>query len=794
MHLPSVYIQILHYNNAHFLKECIDSVCQLDYTNFSSIIVNDCSSDDTKEVLNTIHLPENIHVIHNAKRLGRVENYQFAFSQRKQAEWLINLDSDDYYTCHRWLDEAMQIVHSNPSDNITHIQSNFLARIGINHIHILKDYGNGYYLISGIDYIRLCIKHYGFSHLSSIFKIDLVEKHGAYSDDCLHTDFLTAARAALLGNVIIGSKEIGVWRKHDGNQSSQRYSHEEYAKNQVSYYRLFEWCEDYLSYKEIKNLINIFENREQDRKLMSTIQTRDFRSLRSFIQQEKLSFWSLIQSVSRVFLSDFGSEKLSNISHGIFTRGLSVLITLLSLPFILQYLGIDEYSWIGIYTTIASALYIFDFGLTNIITKEISQIGFQSRDRLKTVIATQEIMYLSIGVFISAALILSSDWLLSHWLFGNSAVGNTKNILWLIAIAILVQWPHSFYTGALFGLNKQTVSNYTQLGLTAVKNVGILFLFTLFTASIELFFYWHICISLVTILIQKILIYKEVRFVNSFQYFSLSYINQLKRLAIGISIISLFGFIYSDMNNFLLTRWLSKSEFGYYAILYNILMAFIMYCATVKSALFPYISKAVHSEHLDAIQTNYTKHFQIISYSLIPLCVLLIIVRDDFLITWLQENNTAQKLSTSFSYIIIGSLCNALMIIPWTYLIAMSKTRFLIYLTGFLALISIPLLYTLINLRLFEGASLYWLIINLIPLPFLIYHVNSLHKINNQNQIIHSIIIPLIISVVIFLSAKVVSDSMNLNALSSIFLAIFSLVSTYILLFFLKYFKLKHNF
>jgi len=793
MNLPRVYIQIPHYNNAVFLEDCISSVCDLDYPNLYVNIVNDHSTDSTLDLLDSINLPPFIQIITNSERLGRVRNYQHAFSLRNNSEWFINLDSDDYYTSTKWISEALTIYSCHPQDNIAHIQSNFLSRVGSHDIDFIKEYGNGYYLISGFDYIKLCIKHYGFSHLGSIFNVYLLEKYGAYTDDCLHTDFFTAARASTYGNVLIGSEEIGVWRKHDGNQSNHRYSRDEYNKNQVAYYRFFEWCENFIPYDHIKDWINILENRELDRKVMTAIKQKNLDGIQATLKKEEVSLLDAIKSIYRLVLIDNDTAKVKNIGHGVLTRGLSVFITLLSLPFILELIGVEDYSWIGIFTTIASAMYIFDFGLTNIITKEIVQAQQRKKESLQTIIASQEIIYLCIGIVVFSLLYCSSEWLYQHWIFHSANTVKEKNILNLVAIAILSQWPHSFYTGALFGLGAQTLSNYFQLGLTLFKNIGLLTLFSAFEPSIELFFYWQITTSILTILIQKTLIYEKVPYINPFHFYSWKYLHQLKHLAVGISFISLFCFVYSDVNNFLLAKWLSKSDFGYYSILYNIVMAYIMYCATIKSALFPYISKITNSRSTENLRHSYIKHYQMITYSLVPLSFFFIVFSYDFLSVWLNRNEVASYLNTSFKWIILGSLLNSLMIIPWTYMIAESRTKILIFTTALLAIISIPMLYLLIVYYHFVGASLYWFGINLIPLPVILFHFHKQNKVTVKEFFQKIIAPPFIISATLLIIEKLCLDFFQLRPLSQIVFATIMLLISYILVVLVNFFIIKHK-
>ena len=292
--------------------------------------------------------------------------------------------------------------------------------------------------------------------------------------------------------------------------------------------------------------------------------------------------------------------------------------------------------------------------------------------------------------------------------------------------------------------------------------------------------------------LQKFFIYREVQFFNPIRYFSLNYSTQLKKLAVRISIISFFGFIYSDVNNFLLTRWLNKTDFGYYSILYNILIAFIMYCATIKSALFPYISTVAISSNKN-IQSNYLNHYQIISFSLIPLSIFLFYFRNEILTIWLHDKDLTLKLSVPFAWIIFGSICNALMIIPWTYLIAMSKTRFLILIAGLLAIISIPLLYILIRSFLFEGASIYWFIMNALPLPFLLYYFNTQIKLWTLKQFSQSISLPILISLPFIFFVKYFSDFINLSDLVSLGIGIIALLISYFVILFFKYLIVMHK-
>lgn len=734
MFLPKVYLQIPHYNNAPYLQECFESCQRLTYPLLDIHFFNDSSTDNTFDVLNELDT-EKIQIHKNTERLGRVKNYQYAFSHHGDASWCINLDSDDYYTSSSWIDEAMDIVCQHADDRIVHIQSNLLCFIPYEKCHILKNYGNGYCLISGIDYLELCIKHYSFSHLSSIFNIELVQQYGAYIDDCLHTDFFTAMRAAIHGNVLISDRQIGVWRKHDGNQSDTRYTDIEYTKNQITYYQFFEWCENYIPFERLKVIVQLFEKREFEKKIHTLSGQKRIKEVVQIAVKEKEYAFSTIfillkQLIDLTPLMKFYEyETFSNISIGIITKIISVTITIATLPFIIQCLGIQNYGWVGFYTALVSAIYIFDFGLTNIITKEIAQHKDSSQNIVKTIIGTQESIYFGIGLIIFSILFFSAPFIAHEWIVHKEFSSEFSiSIIRLISVAIFLQWPHSFYTGVLFGFHKQSLSNTSQLILSGLKNIGIILVLTHVANTIYVFFYWQIFISLITLIIQKFFIYREVGKWNLIPYFSTEYISSIKKVALGISLIAVFSFVYTDLNNLLLAKWLNLSEYGYYNILLNIVLAMVMYCATVKNALFPNISLSVRTDLDKDVYEKYIQYLRIICYTLIPPSIFLSVLNFEIVYLWFNDNTLASAISPSIPWITLGSLANSLMVIPWAFLIAKHKTKYLIYQCGFLALFSIPILYYLVQQYGLLGASIYWFIINVIPFIVIQMYFNSLFK------------------------------------------------------------------
>lgn len=89
------------YNTAPYIKETIQSVLDQTYSNWELIIVDDCSTDNTDEVLSTIE-DSRIRVFKNDKNFGAAVSRNKALREAK-GQWIAFLDSDDI-----WLSEKLE--------------------------------------------------------------------------------------------------------------------------------------------------------------------------------------------------------------------------------------------------------------------------------------------------------------------------------------------------------------------------------------------------------------------------------------------------------------------------------------------------------------------------------------------------------------------------------------------------------------------------------------------------------------------------------------------------------------
>lgn len=92
------------YNGEHYIRDCILSVAQQDYTNYEHLIIDDCSTDDTfnvaRETIRSLPLEvqAGFFLYKNTKNVGSVKNYFDKLSELRHDTICMMLDGDDHLT------------------------------------------------------------------------------------------------------------------------------------------------------------------------------------------------------------------------------------------------------------------------------------------------------------------------------------------------------------------------------------------------------------------------------------------------------------------------------------------------------------------------------------------------------------------------------------------------------------------------------------------------------------------------------------------------------------------------
>jgi glycosyltransferase involved in cell wall biosynthesis len=215
---PSVTIVIPAYNQADVVETALKSALLQDYPNLEVVVSDDCSADETEELIKKNISDPRLKYFRNSKNLGRVGNYRQALEHYAKSEWVINLDADDYFTDFSFITDFIQLILTNSDRNIVFVQAGHEIRNADQSLvqQDLPDIGESVAILKGDSYF---IHFNHFSHLATLYNRAQALSIDFYRFDILSSDIESFLRLALLGEVILVKKVVGVWMQHDNNQS-----------------------------------------------------------------------------------------------------------------------------------------------------------------------------------------------------------------------------------------------------------------------------------------------------------------------------------------------------------------------------------------------------------------------------------------------------------------------------------------------------------------------------------------------------------------------------------------------
>ncbi|HCD9685846.1 TPA: glycosyltransferase family 2 protein [Acinetobacter baumannii] len=110
---PLISVLIPVYNVEAFVKEAVFSICNQTYKNIEIIVVDDCSTDNTYNIVAELAMIDpRIRLYKNDKNLKIVKTLNFALEQAK-GEFIARMDGDDISTPER-LEKQLEFLLKNP--------------------------------------------------------------------------------------------------------------------------------------------------------------------------------------------------------------------------------------------------------------------------------------------------------------------------------------------------------------------------------------------------------------------------------------------------------------------------------------------------------------------------------------------------------------------------------------------------------------------------------------------------------------------------------------------------------
>jgi O-antigen/teichoic acid export membrane protein len=195
--------------------------------------------------------------------------------------------------------------------------------------------------------------------------------------------------------------------------------------------------------------------------------------------------------------------------------------------------------------------------------------------------------------------------------------------------------------------------------------------------------------------------------------FDWSQFRRVWRYMAGLSGISITVVVLTQADKFILTTLLPLELFGYYALAWAVANALTLLTGPVFSAYFPSFARAAVKDDEPSVRDLFHRSSQAMAAIVIPVGVVLVFFSREILNLWTQNAAVAQHTHLLLSILVLGTVLNALMSIPYALVLAHGWTTLPFLANTVAIVVLIPLVVVMTKLMGAVGAALAWLLLNL---------------------------------------------------------------------------------
>lgn len=211
-----VSVVVPNYNHAGFLKERLDSVFNQSYQNFEVIILDDCSTDNSRDIIELYRGNERVAcIVYNGSNSGSAFKQWQKGLQYASGDYIWIAESDDW--CEdNFLEILVNGIEGDPRCSIAFAQT--ICVDGNNDYQWETYYHHQPGIIDGREFTRqyMLYKNSILNASMAIFRSKFINDISLeYTSYTYCGDWLFWIELAALGDVFISDQQLNYFRKHD---------------------------------------------------------------------------------------------------------------------------------------------------------------------------------------------------------------------------------------------------------------------------------------------------------------------------------------------------------------------------------------------------------------------------------------------------------------------------------------------------------------------------------------------------------------------------------------------------
>jgi len=408
-------------------------------------------------------------------------------------------------------------------------------------------------------------------------------------------------------------------------------------------------------------------------------------------------------------------------------QGWVALIGLAFIPLYIRYIGIEAYALIGLFAVLQAWFSLLDMGMTPTLIREMGRFtgGSRTAESIRDLLRSIEIIGLGIAALIVGSVALGSNWIATSWLQAeNLPVDVVAQAFVIMGLVAALRFVEGIYRSCIVGLQRQVLFNLIASVMATLRALGAVAILAWVSPTIEAFFLWQGLMSIVTLGILAIATYATLPLAARGGRFSLQVLRGVWRFAGGMLGITFLATLLTQADKILLSKLLSLSEYGYYALAVVVASTVFILITPITQALYPRLCELHARDDLGAMTTLYHQGAQFVSVAAGSAAIVLILFAETFLYLWTQDPDLGQRVAPLLSLLMLGNLLNGLMWIPYQTQLAHGWTSLAVRINIVSVLVIVPAILWVTPRFGAEGAAWVWVILNALRLISVVHFMH----------------------------------------------------------------------
>ena len=416
--------------------------------------------------------------------------------------------------------------------------------------------------------------------------------------------------------------------------------------------------------------------------------------------------------------------KFLNLKHNIlanyFSQAYVAALGIITVPFYINYMGVEAYGLIGFYTVLQAWFQLLDAGLSSTLARESSRFsaGVGDVSTLNMLRRFLEIIFLIIGVagilfFIFFAPMISQNWLKVGELNQLEVINSIKFMGFIVAF----RWMSCLYRGMIAGFERQVWLGSFNVGVATARYLLCLPIIIFWNSSPTIYFSYQMAISLLELLGLYAKVNQLLPFnLNSIGIDRATLRNPLK-FTTGVALTSVIGILMTQADKLLLSKFIPLADFGEFSLAVLLSGGINLLAIPIGMALQPSLTKIAATADERELCKVYKYYTQVMCIAVFPAAFTLYSCAMPILFAW-----TGSVLSFSTALVLgVYGLGNAVMnVAAFAYYVQYAKGNVRLHLIGNLlfAIIYLPFVFWIAQTYGAVGAAFSWLLVNILYFIF----------------------------------------------------------------------------